>query len=165
MDLMDFSYPMMDFSKSGSGSSQAALWSFDGVVGMMDFLKEKPFILYRGIADSISVVFSLHNSTTPSLPFAQWSSEALLMTIRYNKWLISLGRDVETCSIPYANNESNANHVGGKPLVFTPLSKLQSPQVHHTSPSQWSLNGHCSGVRPNTLQRMQCMQQHLGGSL
>lgn len=165
MDLVDFGYPMMDFSKFSSASSQAALRSSGGVVGMMDFFKDKHFILYSGIADSISVVFSLYKSTLHHLAFAQWSLKVPLMTIRYINWLISLGTGIETCSITdesYKHNETDAISVT---VVFTPLFEYPTPQVHHTTPSQWSLNGHCAGVRPNTLNCMKFMQLPLGDSL
>ena len=165
MDLVDFGYPMMDFSKFSSASSQAALRSSGGVVGMMDFFKDKHFILYSEFADSISVVFSLYKSTLHHLAFAQWSLKVPLMTIRYINWLISLGTGIETCSITdesYKHNETDAISVT---VVFTPLFEYPTPQVHHTTPSQWSLNGHCCGVRPNTLNCMQCMQLPLGDSL
>ncbi len=165
MDLVDFGYPMMDFSKFSSVSSQAALRSSGGVVGMMDFFKGKHFILYRGIADSISVVFSLYKSTLHHLAFAQWSLKSLLVTNSTANCLILLHDSVETRSITFATNKTSETDASQETLVFTPLFKIQSPQVHHTSRAQWSLFGHCFGSGPNTLNCMKPMQLPLGEPL
>jgi hypothetical protein len=165
MDLVDFGYPMMDFGKFSSASSQAALRSSGGVVGMMDLLQDKYFILYSEFADSISVVFSLSKSTLHHLAFAQWSLKRLLVTNSTANCLILLQTNIETRSITFATNKTSETDASQETLVFTPLFKIQSPQVHHTSRAQWSLFGHCFGPGPNTLNRMQRMQLPLGDSL
>lgn len=165
MGGVDFSLAMMDLGHLNSASWGLALRDSRGVVGMMDYLQVKNFLFYYIIPPPISESLSLSKSTTPSLPFAKWSPMFSLVTIHYNKWLISLERRLETCSIPHAIGESNESHVCGNTLVFTPFSEVQTPRAHHTTPAQWSLNGHCLGLGPNTLQRMQCMQQHIGDHL
>ena len=165
MGVLDFSLAMMDLGHLNSASCGLALRDSRGVVGMMDYFKVKNFLFYYIIHPPISESLSLSKSTTPSLPFAKWSPMFSLVTIHYNKWLISLERRLETCSIPHAIGESNESHVCGNTLVFTPFSEVQTPRAHHTTPAQWSLFGHCSGLGPNTLQRMQCMQQHIGDHL